>query len=129
MKVLTLYRWANDKCGTFGTIHADYPLWVTLERPWLDNRHGESCIPKGEYVCRRFSSEKHPNTWEVTNVPNRDGILFHVGNTYTDSQGCILVGKKLMMLNGIPAIGDSGTGFKEFQDYLHDETEFKLVIA
>ena len=68
---------------------------VSMERPWLDNAPFESCIPEGKYVCRRFSSKKFGETWEVCGVPKREAILFHAGNVAGDVQGCIALGTTL----------------------------------
>lgn len=74
------------------------PRYLTLELPWLDNEPNESCIPTGEYHCKRVHKRKLAsgagieNTFEVENVPNRAGILFHAGNTIEDTRGCILLG-------------------------------------
>tara|TARA_B100000768_G_scaffold118138_1_gene109274 strand:- start:914 stop:1333 length:420 start_codon:yes stop_codon:yes gene_type:complete len=68
----------------------------TLENPWLNNQKNISCIPEGEYKVRlrlpRESATRHYIHLLVKNVPNRDYILFHIGNTAKDTRGCILVG-------------------------------------
>ena len=62
-----------------------------VERPWLNNQRSISCIPCGEYKCkpRRYYSGGY-EAIEVTNVPDRSYILFHVGNFVHNSKGCIL---------------------------------------
>ena len=68
----------------------------TLENPWLDNQRNISCIPEGEYKVRlrlaRESASRDYLHLLVQDVPNRDWILFHRGNTAKDTSGCILVG-------------------------------------
>tara|TARA_B100000795_G_scaffold239907_1_gene201805 strand:+ start:182 stop:586 length:405 start_codon:yes stop_codon:yes gene_type:complete len=68
----------------------------TLENPWMDNQRNISCIPKGEYKVRlrlpRESGTRDYIHLLVQEVPNRDWILFHRGNTAKDTSGCILVG-------------------------------------
>lgn len=68
----------------------------TLENPWLDNQRNISCIPKGQYKVRlRLARESATRDYLhllVKDVPNRDWILFHRGNTAKDTSGCILVG-------------------------------------
>jgi hypothetical protein len=68
----------------------------TLENPWLDNQRNISCIPKGQYKVRlRLAKESASRDYLhllVQDVPNRDWILFHRGNTSKDTSGCILVG-------------------------------------
>ena len=71
-------------------------LCDTLENPYLDNQRNISCIPEGEYTVRlrlaRESGSKDYLHLLVKDVPNRDLILFHIGNTAKDTRGCILVG-------------------------------------
>ena len=68
----------------------------TLENPWMDNQRNISCIPEGEYDVRirlpRESATREYMHLLVKGVPNRDYILFHIGNTAKDTSGCILVG-------------------------------------
>ena len=68
----------------------------TLENPWKDNQRNISCIPEGEYPVRlrlaRESASRDYLHLLVQEVPNRDWILFHIGNTAKDTSGCILVG-------------------------------------
>jgi len=71
---------------------------LTLELPWLANQRSVSCIPPGSYIVAprdgvavgsRVAPYQH---FHVLDVPGRDWILFHAGNTVKDSRGCILVG-------------------------------------
>ena len=69
----------------------------TLENPWLNNQRNISCIPEGRYKVRlrlpRESATRDYLHLLVQDVPNRDYILFHIGNTAKDTSGCILVGQ------------------------------------
>jgi hypothetical protein len=69
----------------------------TLENPWLNNQRNISCIPEGQYKVRlrlpRESATRDYLHLLVQDVPNRDYILFHIGNTAKDTSGCILVGQ------------------------------------
>ena len=69
----------------------------TLELPYRDNQRGVSCIPIGEYSVRfRYPRESGSRDYLhllVKDVPNRDYILFHRGNSAKDTRGCILVGQ------------------------------------
>ena len=68
----------------------------TLELPWKDNQRSISCIPEGEYKVRlRLARESATRDYLhllVQDVPDRDWILFHRGNSAKDTSGCILVG-------------------------------------
>jgi len=93
---IVLQRTESSDKGTFGILlKGSEQIGVTAERPWLMNKEGVSCIPKGVYQCVKYSSYKHPAVWEIRNVPDRSFILIHNGNfPLTDSQGCILIGEK-----------------------------------
>ena len=68
----------------------------TLENPYINNERNISCIPEGEYKVRlrlaRESASRDYLHLLVKDVPNRDYILFHRGNSAKDTSGCILVG-------------------------------------
>lgn len=69
----------------------------TLELPYINNEKSISCIPAGEYRVRlrtaRESATRNYLHMLVQDVPNRDYILFHRGNSAKDTRGCILVGQ------------------------------------
>jgi hypothetical protein len=68
----------------------------TLENPYINNERNISCIPEGQYSVRlrtaRESATRDYLHLLVQDVPNRDYILFHIGNSAKDTRGCILLG-------------------------------------
>lgn len=110
------------------------PLCLTLELPWRDNEFSLSCIPDGAYICRRDTNRKTsgglliPETYEVINVPQRSGILFHVGNVSLDTHGCILLGSKFGYIDSNPAILSSREAFELFIKTLKGVLKFQLEI-
>jgi len=121
----------GDK-ATFGVLLDTYdvPFALTGERAWLGNASGVSCIPAGNYTCSRIQSPHFGNVFEVSNVPNREHILFHKGNIPEhDSHGCILVGEQFGYLSGKPAVLASGKGFSEFMHMLSSVDSFALSIT
>lgn len=111
MKKLTLYRAYMGKDATLGMLGSkdyDLPPLYTLEEPWRDNERKVSCIPSGVYVCKPHSGTRFKNVWRLQNVPNRDAILIHTGNTTDDIEGCILVGCDHGTLKGKKAVLRSG---------------------
>lgn len=130
MKIITIKRVAYRQDGTYGVIfdEGDLPFALTLERKWLNNKKGESCIPEGEYSCKRVVSPKFGDTFEVQNVPNRSEILFHKGNIEDDSHGCILIGEQFDPIKDRYGVLASREGFEEFKERLAGHDEFKLII-
>lgn len=96
MPHLKLTRIEMSVKGTFGELHDDYGdlVCVTCERPDNGNKP-MGCIPLGSYGVTPFTSPSKGKDFLVHNVPNRDMIEIHVGNTIADTEGCILVGEKL----------------------------------
>ena len=126
---LTIKRVATGSQGTFGClIHDGIPFALTLEREWLDNQVGISCVPRGTYTCKRVNSPRFKNTFEVTDVEGRSHILFHKGNLDDDSHGCILVGEQYGDLGANSGILKSTEGFNSFMVLLDNVDEFELDI-
>lgn len=130
MADLILRRVAGTDYATYGVLARDgVPFAVTLERPWLDNRARESCIPAGVYLCKRVQSPKFGDTFEVTSVPGRSHILFHKGNVAEDSLGCILVGESFNPVKGKPGITASAEGYGEFMALQRGLNTFTLTVT
>jgi len=103
MKSLELRRISTGG-RTFGVLKFDNtPFAVTLELDDLENRPNISCIPAGEYICKRVNSPKFGDTFEVANVPGRTHILF--------------------------AILDSKHGYNELMALMSHDDEFRLIIV
>lgn len=100
----TLYRLSSGDIQTIGKMilkdnSGEIFSCKTLELPWRNNSINISCIPPGTYEVIKRYSEKYRNHFHVLNVPGRSMILIHSGNYYTDTRGCILVGKDLTDIN------------------------------
>ncbi len=96
--VFRLVRDNMDTKPTTGQLFAPPDLSLfTLEDPWLDNARDISCIPVGVYRCLMTMSRRWQKMMpEILNVPNRDHIRIHGGNTTDDTEGCILLGMEIL---------------------------------
>lgn len=107
------------------------PRFVTLE-----NRL--RAIPPGTYKAKRDTHYGKPGysdnyeVWELQNVPGRTQIQIHIGNSWRDSSGCILLGKEFNTWSddiGIRAtILASLLAHKEFITITKDETEIDVEV-
>lgn len=108
---------------------------VTLELPWRNNERKISCIPEGLYLCERVRNRtttggtQIDDTFIIANVKDRDGILFHVGNSTKDSNGCILIGNNFAIVDGKQAILNSRIGFGYFIKTIDYPKTFHLKIS
>ena len=86
-------------------------------------------LPAGNYVCKRGLHQLHSgpafSTFEVTGVEGHAGILFHVGNTNKDSEGCILVGDRHAQETYL--LG-SRNAFEELSERWANLNEFSLTV-
>lgn len=91
--MLVLNRHTSTLFNTLGVlVYERQVLCHTLELPWRHNAKEISCIPSGEYPVVRTVSPKFGDVYYIRNVPDREGVLIHVGNTISDTRGCVLVG-------------------------------------
>ncbi len=132
MNHLTLTRFAYTPMGTFGELilggDLNGTVLYTVEKPWRDNQPRESCIPTGKYLCkpRRFFRKDYPAI-EITEVPDRSHILFHIGNRERDVEGCIAVGSELGCIGNDWAVLGSKNGFGLLMEHYGGQ-EFSLEI-
>ena len=75
---------------------------------------GETRIPSGTYKIGFYDSPSHgPKSLHIKDVHGFEYILIHPGNTDKDTDGCLLVGKRIGKLDGKRAVLDSKLAFKE----------------
>jgi len=123
-----LVRIKATDTGTLGTLTLNgKELCKTLELPWKDNADMISCIPVGTYECKPWDSAKFPNVWEITNVPNREAILIHSGNTMKDTHGCVLVGQGYGSFNGMSGVVNSRKALENLRGTLPHN--FTLTVS
>ena len=129
MKIVELTRTETGPDGTIGYLKVDkVSFCVTLEPPDILNKKNVSAIPTGQYICRRVDSPKFGITFEIQDVPDRVGVLFHKGNTVDDTHGCVILAQHWGKLNGDRAILNSGKTFDEFMEFMGVDDMFHLTI-
>lgn len=128
--VLLLREYRSD-CTMGTVVLPSGKLIKSIERPWLYNRRNISCYPEGTYLAKwidRSASGKFKRVWHVQNVPNRSGILWHVGNLVRHSLGCTLPGLRHGTLGGLPAVLSSGHALNMMRKELEGQ-DFILVVS
>jgi len=74
----------NDKFECFTLEDIERPLKIA----------GVTAIPRGHYeIVITFSARFGKPLPLLLNVPGFDGVRIHTGNTSTNTEGCVLVGK------------------------------------
>lgn len=126
----------NSECTAGVFVWRERAIAVTLELPWRENKRQWSCIPEGVYKCIKvkgrtlLSGEKLDETYEITNVPDRDGILFHIGNAPKDTKGCVLIAQNFgVVRDEQQMILNSRTGFAEWLKQMKYPENFNLEIV
>ena len=125
---ITIKREEFSPNGVFGEMYDDKgnKIGVTLEHSF----NGTPKVAPGTYTCLRHAPNRLPyETFELQNVPDFEGkpvtgILIHIGNYSSDSDGCILVGDQK---NG-DMIMNSKLTFAKFMELQDNVNEFTLVI-
>ena len=136
--IATLRRTEKSRDGIFGQLYIPNGRGLHL----CTCEDDEDAIPAGSYVCLRTIYHKHNvETFEITDVPLRSRILFHVGNTEEDTRGCVLVGMRRGSLwvpdedtLGRPlkrktAVVSSREAFSLFMSRLEEVDEFNLQLT
>jgi hypothetical protein len=120
---LELLRYFDSGKATAGLLFIDGKFeCYTLEDEKRDVKvMAETCIPAGTYEIKlrtegthhidykkKFSN--HIGMLHLQDVPNFQYILIHIGNTDSDSAGCVLVGNQVTK---VPSLVDSTGAYKE----------------
>lgn len=139
---LHLTRDVHGAAHTYGVLAFDRYVFQTIELPWLDNKHGVSCVSIGTYQLFKHDSEAHPKTWALVNpdlgvihFPDpahpafRVACLLHSANWAFQLQGCIGVGVTRGVLQGQPAILRSREALAQIQALVPWTDEHTLTIT
>lgn len=126
MKII-VERFNSGSDDTLGRIYINGKLvGYTIEDEFREVKvKGETRIPAGTYkVGKRYSPKftprfGHDMLW-IKDVPGFEYILIHTGNTEKDTDGCLIVGKKIGKLDGKRAVLDSKIAYKEIYPVISD---------
>lgn len=98
--------------------------------------HSYGSKPKlqfGKYTCRRGIHKLHDlkpfETFEICGVRGHSGVLFHVGNWHTDSDGCVLLGSGIAQSKKGQMVTSSKQTFHEFMEKLEGQNSFTLIVS
>lgn len=125
---LTLKREHGTKDYTHGKLYIESVYFCdTIEDQERDVKvQNETAIPLGTYkVIINMSNRFKKLMPLLLNVPNFTGVRIHSGNTKEDTEGCILVGKKLK--DGF--VGSSRATFKELMSRLQGVKDITIEIV
>jgi hypothetical protein len=131
---LRLNRFPSTPFGTWGVAMGPggFPVCVTAERPWLDNRPNVSCIPKGLYKVKlqtHYGKTRHYPAYEVLDVPGRKDIELHIGAFPLEhSEGCILLGTGFRIIDGKNAVYESEKAYNYFMDFCENRFEELEIV-
>jgi len=91
-----LLRYIARGDGVFGQLVGPKFRCFTVERPWLENLRGVSCVPAGSYpLVLEYSAKFARPLWELHDVPGRSEIKVHPANRSGELEGCIGLGRML----------------------------------
>ncbi len=122
MNFLELTRMEATPTETIGVLTLNKALFCyVLEPPWKMNLRGESCIPTGQYLCKKYDSKKYGcPCLAVHNVPGRDYISMHYGNRAKDTKGCLITGTYTGVLGKNRAVLRSKAALKALMSEIRD---------
>tara|TARA_R100000655_G_scaffold40612_3_gene76402 strand:+ start:8236 stop:8649 length:414 start_codon:yes stop_codon:yes gene_type:complete len=133
MKKAVLIRLNQDNKQSLGRFYLYNGLdeiftCSTLELPFKENKRNISCIPTGRYLVNTRTSSKYGDHFILEDVPNRDFILIHTANYYSQLRGCIAVGEGFSDINKDDSL-DVYSSKKTLQNLLKKAPEgFDLII-
>lgn len=134
--MLRLERAYLDNCTIGKLYYRDELICYTIERPWLNNQKGVSCIPEGEYDLNRYDSAGHPDCFSLTchdlgvgltRDYHRNYILIHVGNFVDDIEGCIAPG--LTLHPSTWGVASSRDAMEKLKILIHNNNIKKIKIT
>ncbi|MAO23839.1 MAG: hypothetical protein Unbinned3818contig1000_29 [Prokaryotic dsDNA virus sp.] len=130
MKKVILERFAYSPMGAFGVLTVDDFKCYTVERPWLDNKARESCIPEGSYRMQlgMYNRGGYP-AYEIMDVPDRSLIKMHIANNIDDILGCIGFGLELGCVDKKWAVTNSKRAMNDFMAAMEGQSGEIIITS
>lgn len=136
--ILKLVRTLFQSDGIFGHLETSSGIQIAVTLEHAYERDGDY-LPKvfsGIYECKRGPHKLKGmtasfETFEIENVTNHTDILFHWGNYNKDSEGCVLLGRRIVMNPDKPQelmITSSRNSFNKFMDLTKGFEAFTLIV-
>ena len=128
-----IVRLEQSNQGDIGVLLFDGVIFCNTLQPDITDA-GRFHLPADNYICTRYDSPKHGNTFVMSRpeTPNFvDGhsfLEFHAGNIVEDTIGCCVLGSSVGKLKGDRAVLNSGLTFQTFLDYTKNVNEFPLEV-
>ncbi|MFB2118553.1 DUF5675 family protein [Parapedobacter sp. 2B3] len=145
MARIKLIRVAKGEHTTLGHLYINglFCCYV-LEDTVRDHKiPGQTAIPAGEYTLgfnttanmntryRSNYASVHRGMVEVRGIPNFSLVFFHIGNYYTQTEGCLLTGSYWQLIDGDYRVLHSAAAYKYAYPMLVEQIEQghdKLVV-
>jgi hypothetical protein len=127
---IDIIRIAYRQKYTIGRMNVDGVYFCdTLELPLeingVRNVRQKCCIPAGTYkVIMKQSARFGMKLPLLLNVPDRQGILIHAGNTSKDTAGCVLIGEN----KEVGKVLNSRATLTRLLDKIKYEKDLKITI-
>lgn len=104
-----------------GLKQSDTLVWIKTKKIF-----GKTAIPYGTYNCGFTISHRFERVLpEIFDVKGFSGVRIHSGNTASDTEGCLLLGKG----KGRDIIYESRSAMSEFMLKVAPSKKFTLVIT
>lgn len=146
MATIKLIRVAEGANSTLGHLYINglFCCYI-LEDTVRDHKiPGRTAIPEGEYTLgmntvagmnAKYGSrygKQHAGMVEVRGIPEFSLVFFHIGNYYTDTSGCLLVGSYWQLIDGDYRVLHSAAAYKHVYPKLVElvrQGQDKLVMT
>jgi hypothetical protein len=113
---------------TIGELYANgqFECYTLEDVPRTEKVYGQTAIPIGKYrVVIDYSNRFKRPMPHLLQVPQFEGVRIHPGNTHADTEGCILVGRKV---NG-HSIEESRLAFNSLFPKIEAASECSIEVS